>query len=229
MKFCARRWTVVAGVIVSFLTLTNTTQASSVEVDLLDTLSAPASSGPPYAVFGPGFEPGQSVAVSFTTPGNGFNDVWNITSIKTSLSSPFFPVTLDLGLMADDNGHPSGTFLASATITASFDPVTLASPDWSIDGGAKYWLVAIAHSDDPFAVIDAQWVGSQIQGTFAFTSGDAGTWMTQSGDLPGALITGFETPLPGALVLFASGLGGIGVFGVRGRKKAPPAGLMRST
>ena len=227
MQFCARRWTTVAGAIVSFLTLTSTTQASVVEADLLNTLSAPASDTI-YSVFGPGFQPGQAVAVSFTVPGNGSNNPWNITSINTSLSAPLFPVTLDLGIMADFAGLPTGIFLSSATVTASFDPVTLTSLDWSIDSGAKYWLVAIAHSDDPFDVNDAFWVGRQIQGAVGFTSGDDSIWMTQSGPLPGAQITGFETPLPGALVLFASGLGGIGVFGVRGRKKAPRAGLMRS-
>ena len=90
MQFCARRWIAVAGAIVSFLTVASTTQASIVEVDLLDTLSAPASSNPPYSVFAPSFQPGQSVAVSFTVPGNSVNDRWIITSINTSLrhSSP---------------------------------------------------------------------------------------------------------------------------------------------
>jgi hypothetical protein len=156
------------------------------------------------------------VAVSFAVPNNISNNPWTITSIDTSISAQFGPVTLDLGIMADNGGRPSGTFLSSVTLDASIDPVSLTSLDWSIDSGAKYWFAAIAHNDD------AQWVGSQVQGTFAFASGDQ-PWMTEVGDLPGARIAGFETPLPGALVLFASGLGGIGVFGVRGRKRARQA------
>jgi hypothetical protein len=160
------------------------------------------------------------MAVSFTVPGNTLDDRWVITNIATSISA-LFPVQLDLGIMADDSGRPSGTFLSSAKVTASFDPVTLTGLNWSIDSGAKYWLAAIAHSDDPFDVNDAEWVGSQIQGTFANTNGDPPIWMTATGDLPGAQIAGYETPLPGSLALFASGLGGIGLIGMRRRREAP--------
>jgi hypothetical protein len=205
MHFRACRWAAVTSALFSFLLATSATQASVV---LLDTLSGTPSTTA-YSIFNPGFEPGQSVAVSFMS-----NNAWTITSIDTSISAQFGSVTLDLGIMADSGGRPSGTFLSSVTIDASTDPVSLTSLDWSIDNGAKYWFAAIAHNDD------AQWVGSQIQGTFGFASGD--TWMTESGPLPGALIRAdltSATPLPGAFALFASGLGGFGLFGLRRKRK----------
>jgi len=218
MQFRARRWSAVTGAIVSFLVLTST-QAFAVEVDLLNTFTSPMSNTA-YSVDNLGFEPAQSIAVSFVVPTNASNDPWAITNINTSISAQFGPVTLNLGIMADNGGRPSGTFLSSVTLTAGPDPLSIAALNWSIGGGAKYWFAVIAHNDD------AQWIGSQLQGTFGFSSGD--TWMTESGPLPGAQITGFETPLPGAFVLFASGLGGIGMLGVRGRKKAAQPALMRS-
>jgi hypothetical protein len=207
MQFRARSWAAVTSAIF-FLVATSATQASVV---LLDTLTgAPAFAlGTGYSIFNLGFA-SQSVAVPFNS-----SNTWTITSIDTYISSQFADVTIDVGIMADSGGRPSGTFLSKVTVGLTTDPLSLNSLDWAIDAGSKYWLAAVAQGDD------ASWGQSGVQGTLGFTSGD-NIWTTEQNLLPAALIRAdltSETPLPGALALFASGLGGFGLLGLRRRQK----------
>jgi hypothetical protein len=206
MLFRAHRWAAVASAVFSFFLAANTTQASVV---LLDTRTgASFVPGTGYSIFNLGFA-SQSVALPFTSSGT-----WTITNVDTYISSQFSGVTIDLGIMADNGGRPSGMFLSKVTVDLTSDPLSLNSLNWAIDPGSKYWLAAVAQGED------ASWGQSAIQGTLGFTNGS--DWSTESNFLPAALIQAdltSETPLPGALALFASGLGGFCLFGRRGRRK----------
>ena len=206
MQFRARRWAAVISAIFSFLLAANTSQASVV---LLDTLTGtPFDQSNAYSIFNI-FGNSQSVAVPFTS-----TNAWTITSIDTLISAPFGG-TIDFGIMADSNDHPSGQFLSKVTLDPTADPLSLSSLAWSIDAGSKYWLAAISTGEDVTWVFD-----KDVQGTLGIDGGSG--WTTEANFLPAALIRAeltSETPLPGALVLFASGLGGFGVFGLRRKRK----------
>jgi hypothetical protein len=129
--------------------------------------------------------------------------------------------SVDLGLMGDSNGLPSGTFLFHETVPVGNSPMILSSLNWPIPGGTTFWLAAVATPGSDGII----WQGSgNLTGPSAFTSG--GTWKLSSlSALPEALISADRvvdvvTPLPAALPLFATGLGALGLLGWRRKRKA---------
>jgi len=205
MGFRVRRWTAAIGA-VSFLLAANTVRAETFVV--LDTLtSASFDQSNAYSIFS-SFGSSQSVAISFSSP----IDLM-ITKIDTYISAPFGG-TIDFGIMSDVDGHPSGQYLSKVTLDPSFDPLSLGPLDWTIGGGLKYWLAAEPSVDGE----DVTWVfNKDILTMLGLNS--SGDWSSQGGQFAPAVMIEGATPLPGALILFASGLGGVGVFGLRRKRK----------
>jgi hypothetical protein len=133
--------------------------------------------------------------------------------------------TIDFGIMTDNGGRPSGTFLFSRMVSLSdSNPITLTSLDWSILGGTPYWLAAIPHTGEFGAWQDNP---TGARGTLAFGFDNVWNFSTDA-PLPEALISTDvititppppATPLPAALPLFASGLTGA-VLLARRRKRS---------
>lgn len=206
MQFRTRRWSVLTGAIFSLFLVASTARAET--FTLLDTKSSASfDQNNAYSIFS-AFGDSQSVAISFYTAID-----LKITTIDTYISAPFGG-SIDLGIMIDDNGKPSGQYLSKVTIEPSFDPLKLGSLDWTVDAGSRYWLAASPTDDNE----DVTWVfNTNIQGALGVQS-NGGDWSTESGFAPAVMIQG-ETPLPASLVLFVSGLGSVGVFGLRRRRK----------
>ena len=134
--------------------------------------------------------------------------------------------SIQLGIMADNGGLPFGTYISgestSVTLNASTD-VNLSSVNWSISAGT-YWLVGIA---DLGTSAGWQYYGPQSN-NWAYQQ--TGSWALPPAfnlaDPPEARITSADvsaTPLPPALPLFVTGLGGLGLLDWRRKRKAQAA------
>jgi hypothetical protein len=179
---------------------------------------------------------GQSVAVPFTTPITVGHVT--ITDVDAYIGLPPLNATgsATIGIMADNAGVPSGTFLFDSIVTlqAGLPPcegppclVDLDSLHWKLDPDTKYWLAAIA-SDGT----SAGWGFSSVQtiglaaNTYIDGPVDSG-WASHGLDLPLAVISARipgppdppEVPLPAALPLFATSLVGLGLLGWRRKRK----------
>jgi len=128
-----------------------------------------------------------------------------------------------LGIMASDNGNPSGTFLTNESVEIVYSTthgVDLTSLDWALPTAGTYWLAAVA---DPFGDVGTTVGGfdlnHNISGTFGYQNINSGNhWNHLNQILPEVLIVG-TTPLPAALPLFASGLGALGLLGWRRKRR----------
>jgi hypothetical protein len=151
-----------------------------------------------------------NLALAFTSPSDA-----TITDIKADISGPG---NIFFGIMGDDSGHPSGTFLFQTTVIVSAtEPIELAFPGWTISGGKQYWLTAIIQS---IPAVDT-WNISSGTNPAGFQL-DGGSWTVFDEQDPIAIITAdlTDTPLPSALPLFATGLGGLGLLSWRRKRKA---------
>ena len=160
----------------------------------------------------------QSVGIQFSTGSNT-----QVTGVEAYIGTSG---TVELGLMADVNGLPSGTFITGDTAVASlsFAPINLTSLGWSVSPESTYWLVAVNSSD----TLTLWSFNSSVSAVWSFThtSDGSGSWSQQtSSSPPQAIITGGATitPLPAALPLFATGLAGLGLLGWRRKRKAQVA------
>ena len=163
-----------------------------------------------------GISTGQSLALPFSAP-----TATTITSIVAYIGSSGAN-SLDIGIMADSGGLPSGSFLFDQVVSANLlNPVNLSSLNLSIAAMTTYWLVANAVSGTAFWEFN-----DALSGGWAIKNGMTGNqWFPQSGPLPEAIISDNSSvvPLPAALPLFATGLGALGLLSWRRKRKA--AGL----
>jgi hypothetical protein len=174
--------------------------------------------GPYYAIYN--VNPSQSVAVSFT-----LGAAATITSVEAYIfqTGLITGTSVTLGIMTNNASNvPSGSFISggSSTVTPGTGPADLTSLNWSLAAGT-YWLAAIANSPGSLA-----WESVLFPPLTPWALGnDTGSAWNNAGTQtePIALIqTGTPVvPLPGALPLFATGLGALGLLGWR-RKKKPP-------
>jgi hypothetical protein len=158
---------------------------------------------------------GQSLGVTFTSA-----STVTITGVTAFIAPGDNTNSLiDLGIMADAGGLPSGTFLDDTTVTpTNAAPVSL-SPNWVISAGT-YWLVAESVPVLPGPNVNFWQFGTTgVGAAFAFPSINA-VWRP-SAETGAALITAdvVATPLPAALPLFATGLGGLSLLGWLRKRK----------
>ena len=125
---------------------------------------------------------------------------------------------VDLGLMGDNGGLPSGTFLFHQTAVVGNGPMVLDSLNWSIPGSTTFWLAAVATAGTDGVIWQDN--GTLPNGLTAFTTGTI--WKPDPlSSPPDALISanGRGAPLPAALPLFATGLGALALLGWRRKRK----------
>jgi len=131
--------------------------------------------------------------------------------------------SLQLGIASDSGGHP-GAFLFQETVALSGTQISLSSLNWSIAAGTPYWLLASVADD---ANTEANWqqgTSNNDWSPFVIPEGTDGHWSALNSQAPEALIIGNNvTPLPAALPLFASGLGALGLFACRKKRKVKAA------
>jgi hypothetical protein len=122
--------------------------------------------------------------------------------------------TVDIGIMADASGVPSGTFLFSDAVTNPTDPTTIGGLDWSI-GAGKYWLAAV-----PELGFSGGWDSgnrSNNATTLAHLTQFTNGWEACGcGDLLGAEIIAADpssdaVPEPATIALLAYGLAAVGL------------------
>jgi hypothetical protein len=135
-------------------------------------------------------------------------------------------------------GSPSTVSPTSATVTIGAQNATLANTVVSVNTGNLAFPRIIFGQSQPSPVFfvaegaeNAAYASYDLTTAFALTAGTpefiSQTFLTSIGDLTftGANSVSFEavisgTPLPGALPLFASGLGAFGLIGWRRKRKA---------
>jgi hypothetical protein len=142
---------------------------------------------------------GQSIALGFSSA-----TAITITNIDAYIGASG---TITLGIMADLGGIPSGVFLDSATVTLDpSHPVQLSSLNWSISGGATYWLAAIAADGT-----DGGWNFASNSSTNAYTDigGSVnGPWISDFFNTPEARISSIPEPSTwGMIIIGFCGLG----------------------
>jgi hypothetical protein len=158
-----------------------------------------------------------SVALEFSAGGDSL-----VTGVKALIGAAG---SVQIGLMTNSAGVPSGTFIGGDVVDVVLSgahPVNLNSLNWSITPGGTYWLVAVA---DPNTSAEWQYGGVQSS-SWAYAYGtDSISWVPDASGPPDAIVTGgvATTPLPAALPLFASGIGALGLFGWRRRRRKAPA------
>src|SRR5262249_379490 len=150
-----------------------------------------------------------------------------ITGVEAYVSSQLANGRANFGIMADAGGVPSGSFITGDVSLVALGysaPLTLNSLGWSLDPGT-YWLVGVAISFEQGGwqanpTFDSIWAVDGATGN--------GTWFNNSVlPPPMALITGEATPLPAALPLFPHGLGALGRFGWRKRRRQQSLGDLK--
>ncbi len=156
----------------------------------------------------------QSIAVEFDV-----GAATTITGVEAWLTSTSGSGTVvDLGIMADSGGLPSGPFLDSFVTLVPFTTPVNQTVDWSVAAG-NYWLVAIAES----GFIGSWETNDSINNNCAYDQGGGGWGLCNPSSAPAAIITGADvsaTPLPATLPLFATGLGALSLLGWRRKRKA---------
>jgi hypothetical protein len=151
----------------------------------------------------------QSLGVSFqSVSAVTITDVVAYITLYQSTSA-----SINIGIMADNSGVPTGTFLFDTVSSLSgTNAVTLSSLDWLIAAGT-YWLVATPDTNEGIWTTSTTYTG-----VFAFANpSSGGQWVDTTDELPMAIVS--STPLPGALPLCASGLGAIGWLLARRKRK----------
>jgi PEP-CTERM motif-containing protein len=123
------------------LALLFTISVSAAKADIIYDTINPATVFPvfsSYPINNTDFE-SQSIAMGFTATSD-----LTVTSILAYISLNFGD-SIELGIMGDDGGKPSGTFLYQATVVpGNVTPVSLANLSWTLSGSATYWLAAVA-------------------------------------------------------------------------------------
>jgi len=196
----------------ALLCLTTCIAGTASAETLLDTRQGiPFSEIDTYAdVFNFGVSSYQSVAISFSV-----SSPTTITDVEANLGGQEGHV--QLGIMASNNGNPSGTFLTGESADVAYSTTTgvsLTPLDWSLPAAGTYWLAAVA---DPTTVGGFD-LNFNITGAFAYDNINSNFhWTHDNSVLPEVLIVG-TTPLPAALPLFASGLGALGLLGWRRKR-----------
>lgn len=194
-----------------------TAAAPASAATLLDTVTDPFTLGG-YTVSNPVSGGGQSIAVPFSS---GTSTV--ITAIEAYLTASGNPNQINLGIMADSSGLPSGPFLYSTLVSPdNVNPVSLASLSWGVTPGTTYWLAAIAAP----GTTGGSWnYSNSLIGNFAFTSGHAGppwSFNTFQGT-PEARIFGelaAAAPEPSTWAMLILGFAGIGFMIHRQKSRA---------
>ena len=182
---------------------------------LLNTIQGDVFNGPGAQLFLVGSNGiiTESLAVPFTSA-----IPTTITGVEAYISGVFGP-QVDLGIMADIGGLPSGTFLTGDHLVLTpnnITPINVNSLSWPI-GAGSFWLAVL-----PIGGTSSGWqFNENLTGSVAAEQG-AG-WFITNAHLPEAIITSTDasaTPLPAALPLFAGGLSVLALFGWRRKKKA---------
>ena len=127
--------------------------------------------------------------------------------------------------------NTSGTILDSVSIPASTTSDAV-SVNWSLTSGTSYWLLQTTYDNGRWVEYETTLpsdadIAIEFSGTFSDNIADA---ITGSGfgsnddwaDFNNITTSGAvgATPLPAALPLFASGLGAMGLFGWRRKRRA---------
>ena len=180
-----------------------------------------------WAVNGPAYNlPGPSwLAFAFTPNDNG-----NVSQIDVALTYGSGTNAVTVSLLSDNSGV-LGTTLGAWSLqnippvlaprTGTLQTISVFPPNIHLTGGDTYWLqVAVGGDNSNFAWNDNP---TGVTGMLA----QPGGYRTTFGNPIGAFdILGvpqgppFVTPLPGALPLFATGLGALGLLGWRRKRKA---------
>lgn len=176
--------TILAAATAIFLVGTSASQA----IVLQDTIGGDAYAYPGnigYGVYDAGSLGSQSVGLRFfSAASTQVNGIQAYIGPQDGATGPTF--TFTLGIMKDNAGIPSGTFLHKTHLAAdSAHPVLLNNLNWSI-GVGSYFLVAIAD----FGTLNS-WQSSTTQaGLFALTFGGPNdNWLAVNGSLPAAIIS----------------------------------------
>lgn len=157
----------------------------------------------------------QAIAVGFWlgTPVT----IKSITALITTTGND--TANVQIGIMADAGGRPSGTFLQSDfAVIRSTGPVVISSLNWTLTDIALYWVAAISDTNDTSPVWD---ISSQHYLASAVLQPFLGPQWRSFGFVPAAelVITGEllpgELPLPASFPLFATAIGALGIFSKR--------------
>lgn len=178
---------------------------------IVDTIAGPFSVNGSYSYTVSNNIGGQSVALGFTT----LSSV-NVQSIEAYIGTEVPGSQIDIGIMSDAAGLPSGNFLSVRTVELAADhPVLLTSLNWNLTAGS-YWLTAIAHPQS--------WGGWQIPSSSAFHPAavtDLGAinanWYLVS-EAPQARLTGDvagAVPEPSTWTMMMLAFAGVGLLAYR--------------
>jgi hypothetical protein len=151
--------------------------------------------------------------VQFTSPMNG--EINNVTAFIGGQGN------ITLGIVRDNNGSPSASFIDSVKVSLGNGPVVLTGLDWSISNGGTYWLSAVPSSDT-----NGHWYMSSSWGPVAQLQsfmGQSRLWQGGS-ELPEFSISATSAvssvPETSTWAMMLSGFAGLGFVGYRRHKMA---------
>lgn len=144
-----------------------------------------------------------AISLPFTVP----SGTPIITDIDLAVRGSTSPV--EVGILGDQGGLPSGSFIVSQTVTPDIaSDLFLSGLSWSVPVHAPLWLAVIESPDFSFG--EGYWQGNAfLSQPWAFKATLDGPWFGASQQTPAARITAI--PEPASILLIVSGILGLGL------------------
>jgi hypothetical protein len=193
-----------------------------------------------FTNFGPGYAynttAGNFVGNDFVGDNLAYGDTFTPTSTVTltalqlalnCFNPGFCPDSYTVALTSNAGDQP-GAVLASFTeagtalgiLGSNNPPILISTSSLQLTAGTQYWVTVTSGLTN---TIVWNWNSTGDMSDVALSADGGMTWFSPSGATPGALeVDGTATviPIPAALPLFATGIGGLGLLAWRRKRKA---------